>query len=162
MNFFISWAASKEVAMGWYIYLGVLLLLSLPLVFDLRLMKSRRKPLSIALAIGALSGFVVLSTTDIGLAWPTLVSVKGETTPGFIEGEKVFFKYGCTNCHQVGDYGIPAGPNLAGISARKGQDILGTLIRDYEAGNLHSIMPDYRQIMSPQELKLLMDFLKHL
>lgn len=161
-SLFFSWAASKEVAQGWYLFLGLLIVVSVWAVFDWRFLRVPRKSLSVVIAIGALFGLVMLSTTDVGMTWPNLVSAKDAHSPEILQGEKVFFKYGCLNCHQVGDYGVPAGPNLAGISTRRDFSSGTTFIREYGQGDLHSIMPDYRQIMSLEEQKLLIDFLMHL
>ncbi|MHB1125694.1 MAG: c-type cytochrome [Bacillota bacterium] len=163
MDIFISWATPKEVAIQWYIFLSLLLLLTLPLILGMEAIREWRKKLSIAIIVCALSGFVVLTLTDVGLAWPAIVSsdMGGTTDPSIVAGEKVYFKYGCPNCHQTGRFGIPAGPELTGISGIMNTEELKTFLLDYNSRGVDSVMPDYKQ-MSPDELELLLNFLKHL
>lgn len=166
MDFFISWAAPKEAHPGWYLYIGLLLVISLPLVLELGFLRRLRQQLAILLCVFALTGFLVLSTSDMGLAWPTIVTDitnqnDHEMRDAMVQGEKVYFKYGCPNCHQIGDFGVPAGPNLAGYGAVMNRDYLTRYMLDYQGRGLVSVMPDYRQ-MSEEELRLLLDFMEHL
>ncbi len=159
-GFFLSWATPKEVAIAWYVFVAVLLLVSIPLVIDRGFLRLIRAPLAGLLVVVSMMGFFFLTATDIGLAWPTL-SIKGETSPEVLEGEKIFLKYGCPNCHQVGDFGTPAGPHLTGISQKMDAGALADYIAGGSSGDLHSIMPDYKQ-MTPEELRLLIKFLSRL
>ncbi|MHB1419037.1 MAG: c-type cytochrome [Bacillota bacterium] len=163
MDIFISWATPKEVAAEWYIFIFVLLLLTFPLILGLDMLKAWRKKLSLVIMMGAMAGFILLSLTNVGLAWPAIVSADngGASDTSIVAGEKVYFKYGCPNCHQVGRFGIPAGPDLEGISRKMNAERLKTYLLDYNSRGVDSVMPDYRRI-SPGELELLLNFLKHL
>jgi cytochrome c551/c552 len=159
----IFWATPKDVAVGWYIYLSIIILMSVPLVINLKLSKENKELLTQVLVLSTMVGFFVLVVTDVGLDWPDLISAnKVEITPEIIQGEKIFFKYGCPNCHQIGNLGTEAGPNLAGVSLRKDREAMAIFFDDYFPGKLHAIMPNYKQIMKPEELELLMNFLDHL
>ncbi len=71
-------------------------------------------------------------------------------------GEVLLNRYGCRNCHQVGGYGGFIAPSLDGVTTRLSEDELRAWLRDPEAVQGPTAMPDFS--LSDSEIEAILAY----
>jgi ubiquinol-cytochrome c reductase cytochrome b subunit len=154
-------ATEPFVILGTPLIIG-LVLMALPFLFN----RGERHPLRRPWAIAIVLVMVIM----IGTLWheaylapwspnfeakPLPPEVVGATSGSVFEGAVLFHQKGCEYCHTIGGHGGHRGPNLSDVADR-----LTTQQMTLRILNGAPNMPAFAHILSPGELRLLLDFLE--
>ena len=101
-------------------------------------------------AAGALSALLVVSSRPS----PHLRAVHASVATNRAAGRSLFAEKGCEHCHGVDGIGGEKGPNLSGVGRERKPEEIRTQI--LQGGNA---MPPFVDVLAPDEVKLLVDYL---
>jgi ubiquinol-cytochrome c reductase cytochrome b subunit len=88
-------------------------------------------------------------------AKPLPASVVNSTHPDIVQGASLFYQKGCEYCHEISGYGGHRGPVLTTVGDRLTRDEM--IIQILNGGGN---MPAFANIITPDELNLIVDFLQ--
>lgn len=147
------------------VYLPLLIgvgLIALPFISRLGERSPRRRPLAILLVVVTVTTLGVL--TELGLRAPWVMAFDTEPLTAeearleegpALTGAQIFYARGCQYCHAVSGKGGHYGPDLTDVTRRLPPEfIVERTLRGI--GN----MPAYRDVLSPEEMSLIITFLQ--
>jgi cbb3-type cytochrome oxidase cytochrome c subunit len=93
-----------------------------------------------------------------GLCLAAVFIVAGCSTPG--NGEKLFFRQGCSQCHSFQGRGGNMGPDLSAVINSRGAAWVDRYLQDPKKMNRLSRMPSFQHLSRRQRWAIIA-FLKH-
>jgi mono/diheme cytochrome c family protein len=113
-----------------------------------------RRPEIFARTVTAACFVALVVTLTRGLAQPPAPIVRAYASEGKESGAMIFHEKGCEHCHGVDGRGGELGPDLSTVGKRLSKQKIELQIR-----NGGSAMPAFGDVLQPDEIKALVDFL---